>query len=324
LMARIFIDGFEHGDLSLWDIVYSATINSSSLITGTYAANLANGTYYLQKFLPAAAAYYVAFKIRPQANATADGTILKFYNGATVLGSLVRKQTTNYLAAYKGDASSVLATGSTAVNSGTTYTIEVYYLPNSSSGVFTVKINGVQTLTFSGNSGTTANIDSILFTPTGASHIYYLDDVVVDDAEWPGTTYIQKIVPTGAGTTTAWTPSTGNNWAAVDEVVAVDTDYVSTNVADNVDTYAAGDLTGTIGTVKCVQLQARARAEGVPTPTTLQLVLRSGGADRVSSSKAVQTAFAPVTNLWQTDPADSAAWTDTKVNALEIGIKATA
>jgi hypothetical protein len=122
----------------------------------------------------------------------------------------------------------------------------------------------------------------------------------------------------------AWSPSTGDNYACVEEVPASETDYVKVNAIGNIDTYAAGNLVGTVGSVKCVQVQALAISEGAPTPTRLQLVARSGAVDYFSADILVPATSATLANIWETDPATAAAWTEGGVNAMEIGVKAVA
>jgi hypothetical protein len=110
----------------------------------------------------------------------------------------------------------------------------------------------------------------------------------------------------------------------VEEVPASDANFVSTNVADEVDLYAAGDLSGPIYAVKCVQAQARCLKEGAPTPQNLQLACRTGGTDYFGANNAVPTTAASVFKIWETNPNTAAAWTPQEVNGLEIGIKSTA
>jgi len=150
------------------------------------------------------------------------------------------------------------------------------------------------------------------------------DNVVIDNTSWPGKTNIQAIRPTGAGNSTQWTPSAGNNWDCVDEVPASDADNVVTNANDQVDFYAAGNLVGAIDSVVCVQVQARAVKEGAPTPQNLALGVRTGGADYFSSDKAVPTAAKSLFNLWAQNPNTAALWTKTDVDGAEIGIKSRA
>lgn len=328
-MARVFIDGFESSDMSLWDFGYDVQFASGITgMTGT-CLNFTTGIRQIGKNIPANADYYVAFKWRPTGNAGGPNVIAYFTDsGGNTLGSLCIHSTGPVMSAYRGWSNGTLLASSSAgaFSLNTTYLVEIYYKPHASSGSFVVKLNGNTIINFSGNSGTTTNVCGFNLYSTQYSFApAYFDDVIIDNANWIGSTYIQAIRPTGAGSNTAWTPSAGSNYACVDETTPSDTDYVSVNSNDQVDSYATGDLTGTIGTVKCVQVVARTRREGTPTPTQLQHVLRSGGADYVGSTKFVpQYGFSALNNIWETDPADSQPWTDTKVNALEIGVKAVA
>lgn len=148
------------------------------------------------------------------------------------------------------------------------------------------------------------------------------DNIILDDANWIGDTKIQAIHPTGAGTTTQWTPSAGANYTCVDEIPAVDTDWVETNTINLTDTYASSNLTGVIDNIKCVQVQARSMKEGAPTPLNIDLVVNSAGTDYLSTDKAVQSVtYKPIYFIWETDPATATPWLEATVNAAEIGIK---
>jgi hypothetical protein len=110
----------------------------------------------------------------------------------------------------------------------------------------------------------------------------------------------------------------------VEEIPASDSDNVTVNSNDQVDTYAAGNLTGSIGSVVCVQVQARAVKEGASTPQNLALVVRTGGTDYPSADKAVPTVAKSLCNLWETNPNTAVAWTESDVNGAEIGIRSRA
>ena len=326
-MARVFIDGFEAGDLKLWDTKSAAAAVSTGItgMDGTYCLNLNGISESIQKNLPEASEYYVAFRYRcTAATSSAYGSIMGFYNGTTLLAALKA----NYLGVFEAYrfATLIASGGSFAVN--TTYLIEVRYIPANSGGVFQVKVNGLLVIDFSGDTTNSATIiNSIRFGGGILSYVWaylYVDNVVVDNAAWPGNTYIQAIKPIGAGNSTQWTPSAGDNYACVDEVPPSETDFVSTNTAAHLDTYGVGALVGMIGSVKCVQLQALAKAEGSPTPTNIQLAVRSGAVDYVSPNKAVPTVSTQLAAIWETDPATGVPWTESAVNAAEIGVKAVA
>jgi len=327
-MARVFIDGFEAGDLKLWDLVVGAYLSSGvSGMDGTYCLNCDGfGDYYAHKYLAAAPEYYLAFRYRGS-SAQYASSMCYFFNGTTQLARLRRNPSSGLLGIRRGTGSgTLLATGAIAVNVASPILIEVHYKPHNTEGVFQVKVGGILDIDFTGDTtdGTTA-IDGIR---VGGDGTYYsscwFDNVVVDNAAWPGNTKIQAIKPAGVGNSTQWTPSAGGNYQCIDEVPPSESDFVSTNTIGHLDLYAAGDLAGTIGSVKCLQLQALARAEGSPTPHNLQLAVRTNGADYFSGNKAVPSSSAQLSSLWEANPATAAPWQEAEINAMEIGVKAVA
>jgi hypothetical protein len=327
-MARVFLDGFEAGDLKLWNLVVGAYLSSGVAgMDGTYCLNCDGfGDYYAHKYLAAASEYYLAFRYRGS-SAQYASSMCYFFNGTTQLARLRRNPSSGFLEIRRGTGyGTVLATGAIAVNVGTPVLIEVHYKPHNTEGVFQVKVGGILDIDFTGDTtdGATA-IDAIrLGGDSGYYSSCWFDNVVIDNAAWPGNTKIQAIKPTGAGNSTQWTPSAGGNYQCVDEVPPSESDFVSTNTIGHLDLYAAGDLVGTIGSVKCVQVQALAKAEGSPSPHNLQLAVRTNGADYFSDDKAVPSSSTQLSSLWEANPATSAPWQEAEVNAMEIGAKAVA
>jgi len=232
------------------------------------------------------------------------------------------------LSAYRGSDNVLLGTTANSFPDATTYFIEVRFKSHNVSGVFQLKINGILVIDFSGNtSGVTLPITSFKLGDHGVGNGYascYVDNIIVDNAAWPGNTKIQALVPIGAGNSTQWTPSAGANDECVDEIPGSETDYIFTNTADHLDLYAAGDLAGDVGAINCVQVQALTRFEGSPTPTNLQLAVRTNSTDYVSDDKPVPSSSVQLYNIWETNPDTEAAWAEAEVNALEIGVKAVA
>ena len=327
-MARVFIDGFEAGDAKLWENVSGATVSAASTygMDGSYCIYMAE-YQYITKTLPSASEYYLAFIYRPT-NTNNTLNIMQYFSGATQIAMLTRNVSTYVLEARRGaGGGTLLASSATTLIVNTNYLIEVRYKPADSGGVFQVKINGALEINFSGDTTDGATtIDSLRFgcSPNSTWGWMAYDNIIVDDAAWIGNTRIQAIVPTGAGNSAQLTPSTGNNWACVDEKPPSETDYVSTNVVDQLDTYAAGDLAGTIGTVKCVQVQTLAKAEGAPTPTNFKLAVRVGGTDYLSTNKPPLTISKQLYAVWETNPNTAAAWTEAGVNGMEFGVKSAA
>ncbi|MDI6854392.1 MAG: hypothetical protein QME75_12405 [Deltaproteobacteria bacterium] len=324
-MARIFIDGFESGQLNLWDGVVGATVVAAqSGMDGSYCLDCYSaGTAqkYVKKNISALSEIFIGFRWMPK-NAN---RFLSFYNGSTLLGKLHLSGNGGNIVAYRGSTS--IATGTETINYNSVYLIEVRYKPDDSAGVFQVKVNGVTDIDFSGDTTPGATtVDNFWLShndnnfPSG-----YFDNVVVDDADWPGNTRIAALKPIGAGSLTQWDPSAGSNWDCVDEVPASDSDYISTDAAEEVDLFAAADLPANAYSVKCVQVQARALKEGNSLNVqNLQLACRTNLNDYFSENFAVPTSAKSFAKLWQNNPNTAQPWTKGEVDAMEIGVKAVA
>jgi len=328
-MARVFIDGFEAGDLKLWDAVVG-TITLSTGILGMDGYALRNTSYdsfaCIGKNLDAKDEYFVAFRYNP-IDISNSQQLIVFYNSSTKIGSIRRNRNTLCLSAYD-NTDTLLVSGTTPILANNTCLIEVRFKPNTSDGIIQIKINSIMDIDFTGNTGSALNINKFYIGNPDIAEAYtyaYFDNVIVDNATWPGNTKIQAIVPTGAGNSTQWTPSEGANYQCVDEKPASEVDFISTNTIDVLDQFTAGDLAGSIESIKCVQVQALAKAEGAPTPTGLQLSVRTGDTDYLGDTQLVpNTTSKQLCQIWEDNPNTSAPWEVSEVNAMEIGVKAVA
>lgn len=326
-MARIFIDGFESGDHDLWEAESNATVISSAGLDmdGDYCLDLNNSYEYVQKDIIADDEMYFALLYRPTAYNSLQ--IFTALNSTTQLINITRKETTGEVEARVGTTTLVATGGVLTVN--TTYLIEIHIKIADSGGRIEVKIDGLLTIDYTGDTKPDANtqFDKVRIgysgTGTRKSNAFF-DNFLMDDTGWIGDTKIQALVPTGAGNTTGWTPSAGANYECVDEIPASDADYVSINAVDITDTYVTENLAGSIDNIKCVQIQSRSRTEGAPTPTNLKLVSRVNGTDYLSGDKEVPVSEKGLYNIWEDNPDDAAAWEEADVNGMEIGIKSAA
>lgn len=324
-MARIFIDGFESGGLDLWDTIVATASVASSVgkdMNGDYCAYLTTGR--IDKNLVADDEMYFAFLYRPTVNDSRG--VLCLYKDSTLLIDIRRDNGINDPFKVYRD-STLIATGSATIAVNTTYLIEIRIKIADAGGRAVLKVDGVTDIDFTGDTkpgaDTQFNKAKLGYGSVAYAYAYY-DNFIMDDANWIGNTKIQAIKPSGAGNSTGWTPSAGANWDCVEEIPKNDADYVHINSNDVTDTYAAANMAGSIGTVKCVQVQSRAKYDGSPVPTNLKLVVRSGGADYLSGDKAVPASEKSLWHLWETNPADSLAWEEADVNAMEIGVKSAA
>lgn len=156
---------------------------------------------------------------------------------------------------------------------------------------------------------------------------YVLDDVIWKTGSTAGLNLVraQGIDPTGAGGSTQWTPNTGNNFAAVDDMASAgandgDTTYVATSAASKVDEYTLGDITlGTDESVLALTTSAVFRNTGTgldaPISTGIGDATNSKLCNAVDAASFSDTSYYPSSYcFWGTD-ASSAAWTQTTVNA---------
>jgi len=330
-MARQFIDGWEHGGIDAWDSVVGG-VNVADAVSynmdGDYCVYIGYNEY-IAKNIDAASEYYFAFLYRPDNSIGSEGMFGTWSDAAT-LCYLRRDGTTNIIHACIGATATATVSGTTVLTLDTTFLIEVYVKIDDATGRIVVKVDGITDIDYTGDTkpGAETTINrarlGLQYGSGGDSAYAYFDNFVCDDADWIGETKIQGIAPTAAGNATNWTPSAGSNYDCVEEIPPSDTDYVSTNTADLIDTYTTGDLAGTIAEIKCVQVQARTAFDATPTPTNINLVARSGGTDYFSGDIAVPAAYKELSYLWEADPATAVAWIESGVNALQIGIKSKA
>lgn len=226
-----------------------------------------------------------------------------------------------------GSASSV------ALQTGVWAYLEVKMKCDATTGTCIVRINGTEVLNLSG-------LDTLWVSSTltrvaigGAGTLstwFYTDDLVVMDTNgsvnnsFLGDVTVSALYPSGAGTTTGWTPSAGSNYDCVNESAPNDdTDYNATATLDAKDTYAMQDCA--VGAdIRAVQILAAVR-KGAEGPGQVKLVTRSNSTDYDGTAKGIAgTSYSYVRDIREVDPATSAAWSESGWNAVEIGIKKTA
>lgn len=229
------------------------------------------------------------------------------------------------------------STGATTLSLNTWYYIEFKATIHDTTGSFEVRINEVvenmgTTTGLDTRNGGTGYIDHVIFGNDiqSLSNFWYGDDFYALDTQTvdpdqPNNTYlgdiaVRTLLPSGAGNTTQMTPSTGSNYACVDEAAPDTTDYVSETTTGEKDTYAMGDLPSAASSVKAVKgLIYMAKQDAGA--RTARLVVRSSGTDYESDSKTVSDSYAYGQYIWETDPATGGAWATSQPNNIEFGPK---
>jgi hypothetical protein len=222
------------------------------------------------------------------------------------------------ISARRGNYNATELDSGGVIANDTVYLLEVYFKPLDSGGVVTVKLDGIQLFSFSGDS--TAGLENIKSMHWGTHNgvlggYFKCDDIVFDSSGWIGDTRFQKVQISGAGTTSEW----DGGYANIDEIPYSDADEVSTNVVDESITCACANLTGDISSIKNFILEGRMAYEGSPTPTKQKLAIRVNGTEYYGDDISPGISFAAYYKNWEDNPDDAAAWEEADINAIEIG-----
>jgi len=214
------------------------------------------------------------------------------------------------------------------------YYIEAKVVFSSTVGRIITKINNVEVDdTSSLDTANTANNYGTAFvlgsTSTGTyDQDRYFDDVYVCDTvgsycnDFLNDRWIETIYPTGAGTTTQWSPSAGANWDCVEEHPPTTTEYVETGVLNEIDTYACGNLTSTSGDVAAVVINHHSAKTTAGSRKVSGAIYSDTDSD-VGTENDLSTTYHNYQSVSYLDPHTAAAWTIAGVNAAEFGVKLT-
>lgn len=216
-------------------------------------------------------------------------------------------------------------------NVDTWYHIGITYKADASSGFFSVYLDGVEILTYSGNTGTTINGVYVGGETTGTGgwsaeayvDDFYLNDTVGESDAPPSSYRYLWSITDGAGASTNLTPNTGTNYAAVDDTTPDDdTTYVYATASGVKDSYTTANVTVPAGhSVVAVIPTAWARKTDSGTDSQWKLGTRaSGGTEVLGSAQSLGTGYAIIWDRQTTEPG-GAAWDETKVNASEAVIE---
>lgn len=329
-MAIVFMDGFDHyTDLAKkWTSFGTQVgISAAQARTGTQSLLVKNtsDTNYFNavKYLGASSQILVlGCGVNMVTYPAGAGYNFKFRDGA-ITHVNVRINASRFIEIYRG--ATLLGTSAVAVSpTGVWFFLEAKVFIDDSAGYVTVKINGADFYSLSGidtrNAGN-ASCDTIELGRDGYQQLTYVDDLYVENNDFLGDIKIETLYPNGAGTTTSWDPSAGANYTCVDEHPDnADTDYVSTSVVDEIDTYAFTNLVTTAGAIKAIQTNLMARKDDAGY-RGIAPVTRPSTVDRVGTTVALGTGYTYSRQIMETNPDNSQPWTIPDVNNAEFGVK---
>jgi hypothetical protein len=199
------------------------------------------------------------------------------------------------------------------------YYFEIKVVQHATAGTVTMKVNG-QTVVDETDLLTNYGGDYIDYIYIREIDNFYIDDIYVTDGEFLGDVKIRGFVPDANGTVNDFTPSSGSNYQCVDEVPSTDdTDYVDGSDPGDIDLY--GITTGALSTVKAVKVLNQVKKTDAGTREA-RAICRSNGSNYNGTTVSLLDTYSNLCqHIWETDPDDSNAWNQTKLEAAEFGLE---
>ncbi len=352
-MTCLFVDGFDTQDTTTkWINSMSGpqnppTFTASTRFSAGYAMQIP-GTgnvgerYYVTRSFTASAAAFVGAAVKPVFTSgshvpffilgTDNGATYHLYLNVTTLGAVQL---------WRGDGRSLSPSGTLLGSSANgTVSADWYYIElgatiSDTVGTAVVRVNGASVITFTGdtrNGGTSTGLDTLVHfagkTDTSTvmpsaiiDDLYICNDLGALNTTFLGDTWIQTLLPGGAGSSTQLTPTgSGSNWQNVDNI-PVDPATFNSGAAPTLrDTYAMTNLAAGTGTIAAVQqtMNAYKTLSGIGSMKNAQ---QSGATVSYGATNSLGTTAATYSDVFETNPATSSAWTATTVNSLEAGIE---
>ena len=214
--------------------------------------------------------------------------------------------------------------------------VEIGVVCSKTAGRLTIRINGVAVVdipSVNTSPGTNQYINGIKFN-LDFPHNFSIDDIYVCDSvvgpgafpcnSFLGDRRVIALKPSAPGAQTGWTSSGGAaNWVNA-AVADGDVSYNVTSTVGAEDLFNVDDLPSTVVAVIGVQVTGVYK-KGDGGSHTLTQRLYSNGTDAPGvgflAPYALQSTYTFYSDLFMVDPATSAAWTLSAVNALQIGYK---
>lgn len=234
---------------------------------------------------------------------------------------------------YAATGAAILATSSKVISPGIWFYLEFSSVINSTTGSFTVKVNGVQWLIGSAlNTQATSNSSASGVAVGGSSNftsgltIDYDDFYSRADGVFCGDCRVESLLPSGNGTTIQMTPGGTtihpSNYQQVDDNPSDDdTTYNIAGSAGLEDEYTYPALITATGNVQAVMTVPIMRTDS--SSATAQSVYRSGGTDYVvgGTQTVGTTTYTSYPDIQGHDPNISGPWTIAAINAAQFGVK---
>lgn len=340
-MALLWLEGFEGFSntnleahlIRKYPDATTSTIFSESIVSGRYGGNALKGgssagdlnlrcpQFTAQQVIVAGAAFFIPDTV------TSANPLLEFRIGSTVHCG-VWVSTTKEIEFRR--ANTLVGSSGVRIKASRWFYIEMKVTISNTVGAYEIRLDGNTILSASGldtaNSATEScdNVALNLGNMNSNDFIWSADDWYVCNTlgtknnDFLGDRRVVLLSPV-SNDSVQFTPSTGQNYAAVDETPANDdTDYVESSTVGHKDTYNHAG-TSELTDINGVMVQAVAK---IPSGAeTLKLIAKSNGVSDTSAGKTLSTSYEHEVHIVELNPDGSVDWTQTTLNAMKIGVE---
>jgi hypothetical protein len=335
-MSLLFLEGFDNYSAwgymnKKWDAV---SISSMSTNAGRFGSNgiaMNTASHYMQKNLGLGTktTLVVGFAMRLfEADPIVYSSgypLLRLEDEAGVVQVRLHLNDSYGFDVYNGAGTLLGSSADTLIGVNRWYYIEIKAVIHDTTGSVEVHLGESQilNLTSKDTKNGSAYVDRIRINCVYSNVGTYFDDVYIDDANFHGDCHVKTFRPDADGNSSDFTRSTGSNdYECVDEQGSnEDTDYIYSDTLNHKSIF--GITTGALGTVEGVQLNLDCRLDEAGS-RKITPICRSNSVDYSGSeSDLLGASYIYELQCWDTDPDDSGAWTQTKLEAAEFGLEIT-
>lgn len=211
--------------------------------------------------------------------------------------------------------------------SGSRVTIDIHCKINDSGGEFSLYVDTVLKATMTGDTNvfSGSEVSYVEMAPTHSANAtnqgWSQFIVSTDDTRQMR---LATLRPDGAGATSDW----AGTYADVDDVgFYTDSDYLTSNTANQVDTLTLTNLSTLAQTLEPLAVVVTGRARrGTSGPQNVQLGLHVGSTDYFAANEpSLGSSFNNLTQrIWDQNPDTTADWTVSDIQSLQAGVKSIA
>ena len=330
-MTWLFSDAMDsHGVTANLDQTYNTVTGGVAYLAsgGRFGGGAIEVTNTLQNFsrtFPSIVDLYVSFAVNISLFNAGNSVIEPTHVGGAP--NIRADSTGNWELVVSG-----VARASFPISAGIWHWVSMHFRVHATLGKWTVTVDGIQVVDFSGDTLGTGSPDTsngVAF-GAGTSAVYKWDDIIISDgiggAPFNGLLAdrrIETIRPDGAGTATNFAPFPADavNWNKVDEAVPDDdTTYVEDAVSAQRDTYTHTNMTLTPASIDALVVKTLAKNPDGGS-NNIKHVIDSSASISVGAAVATTSEYTVQQTVFETDPATATAWIKAGVDAVEAGFE---